>query len=267
MLAFTKIKNHGASNPIVARIAIGVGRLARKSQLSNEQKENIVVECDVMADRLIDAYQSGQAVIDEIDGIENRLHEKYKNDPEPKTPTAFESLINTTEILHFLKHAKAALRCAASILGITLGKQTNNKIWEKAYRKGRFDLILDDLKKETQSPDSILILIKIIETYAGWLEYISNRRDDDEHPKTFDKLIKNYGLLSNDGVCYLTRPSFQDGSNIYEFIKHSMKYLLNFCEELCIYAIEEKLPLTFFVQEIPEEQRDSQCPERFRISL
>lgn len=274
MFTFTKLSDTGASNLIVARISIGLPEIIKLTTLSIQQKQaliNIVANPQAgLLLSLLTAYKNGQFVINEIDAIENRLKGKYESHQIAAVPGSFESLSSIDTVLNFLKHSKSALRYAAIFLGIIKGKivgENSEGYWEGAYKNGKYNEILKDLKK---NHDDNSLLINVIERDEKWLTNISLLRNDDEHPKNLGGLIQNYTITHKDGMSYLERPRFiykKDSSDLYEFIKCSMQYLLKFCEDLCVAALKDHLVNQIVLQEIPELERDAKCPKRFRLSL
>jgi hypothetical protein len=92
-------------------------------------------------------------------------------------------------------------------------------------------------------------------------------RDDDEHHSSSQGFLLNYEIKKGDGFYYLERPRFNAGTKVYDFLVDSLKMLLPFCEDLVLSSLIERLPEMVDVVEIPEHQRNPQCPQRFRLTL
>lgn len=265
MFSFTKISDVGTSSPIVARISIGLSDIIDKTELRPEQKEDAKALCFELAKDLVFTYRYGQNVLDEIKGIEERLKEKYQNVEAPTTPTSFESLQSTEDVRNFFKYLKSSLRLTARIMSIVLDitSENNDKLWNY-YQKGRFDEILKNLNINLLPEHPAA---KIIEAYSKWLKFVSEVRDEDEHPKSDKDFIENYRIILNDNYNYLQRPRLYNDEDLEPVLEHSMKYLLPFCEDICIQLLVDKLSELFCLEEIQECNRDTSCPKRFKITL
>lgn len=132
-------------------------------------------------------------------------------------------------------------------------------IFQKIYKKARFDRILNDLKLILPN-DSVLI--DILTKNTKWATQLSLFRDEDEHPKDTDSFVINYRI---DSKLEIVRPVFYDGTPLNEFLQTSSKNIFVFSEELILYALMEKLPEMLEILEIPEEVRDSKLPKRFKV--
>ncbi|MFA5998688.1 MAG: hypothetical protein WC747_01560 [Candidatus Babeliales bacterium] len=275
MFAFTKLTNHGSSHPIQARIAIFLYELIQKTDLTTIQKDSLSKLSYDLAQDLIEAEKYGLNLLNDIKRINHDWLEKNNDFLKNQPLTSYQSLTSPKDILIFLKNAKSSLRKVGTIIGIifekdreaALDKKTTNKHpWYQAYKKGNFQEILNDLKKQLKA-DLNHPLPKIIQDYSNWLEFISFFRDEDEHPKTFDDFIQNYKITRSNDFYTLAKPQFQDGTDVELFLEKSLRYLLLFSEEICILSLLEKTDSLYQLLEIAENDRDKACPKKFKFAI
>lgn len=163
--------------------------------------------------------------------------------------------IYACEVETSIKFTKSALRCLTAIVGIILQKQEAD-YFEKTYKKGRFDLILTDLKDSHEGS----MLLDILNKYVPWATKLSQYRDTDEHPKDFSPFVNNYRI---DADLNIIRPTLYDGTPLFEFLQKLSTIIVLFSEELLAISLLEYIDeAKFEIVEILEQVRDPVFPKR-----
>ena len=243
----------GSSHPIVARIAIGLPEVVKLTTLSKKQKASIISLLFHMSQDLLVAYKRASIVLKDIQNIETNLAAQQTN-PNVVSP-ALESAQSLYHAQDFLNYSRKAMRKLAKVMGIIFNK--------KSWNEPTFSTFLEALTKELPSDTSLL---KILELYEPWCDFLRKLRNDDEHGDPEESSITNYTLKVKGGDCYLQRPQFaHKNTPVDEFLQASLKYLFPFCEEVVLFSLLEHLPEILEVIEISEQNRNIQCPKRFKV--
>lgn len=252
---FTKISDVGTSNPIVARISVGLSEIIKIVQISPESRQKVIDLLFDVSQELLEAEKASREVIKEIEQIERDLPEKMKNVPPGGIPNSIDSVLSINRTRDFLKYAQSAFRKLGHILSI---------IFQIGNKEHRFWYASKELSKKLPSDAQIF---EIIGHYKKWYDKVMDLRDTDEHHRASTQFITNYEIKSGKECRFLERPMFYDKTPIYKFLIESSQMLLFFCEDLVLSALIEYLPDLVEVVEIPIDKRDPTCPKRFRITL
>lgn len=252
---FTKISDVGTSNPIVARISVGLSEIVKIVQLSPESRQRITDLLFDISQELLEAEKASVEVVSEIETIEHELPEKVKNLPPGSIPTSIDSVRSINRTRDFLKYSKSAFGKLGRIISVAfqIGDK-EHKFWNIAKE------LTAILPNEAQ-------IFEIIEHYKKWYDKVIDLRNTDEHHRSPQKFLINYEIKTTKDYRYLERPMFYDKTPVYQFLIESSQMLLLFCEDLILSTLIEHLPDPIQIVEIPAEQRNQTCPKRFKITL
>lgn len=257
MFAWTKTSNKGSTDPINARMFMGLSEILAISKLSSSQKEDIKILLYECSKDIIAAEERALIVINEIEEIELRKTQS-------SNINFFDSLQSLKSAIEFLVHAKSAFRSTSRIVGLIFSVIQKER-WPK-YKNAKFNEIEEDFLVIQKLPTNALVL-KILETYKLWYGLLGKIADETRHPNSMDSCLKNYGYNSRPYFHATKESCFKEDVPLYEFMKSSSEYLLPFCEMLVLASLLEYLPEYIAIVEIPLEHRDPVCPKRFRVSL
>lgn len=252
---FTKISDAGTSNPIVARIFVGLSEIVKIVQLSPESRQKVTDLLFDVSQELLEAEKASVEVIGEIRKIEKELPEKLKNIPPGDIPNSIDSVLSINRARDFLKYAQSAFRKLGHIISI---------IFSIGNKEHRFWYASKELSK-ILAPESQIF--EIIEHYKKWYDKVMDLRDTDEHHRASKQFLSNYEIKSSKESRYLERPMFYDKTPVFQFLLDSSQMLLLFCEDLILSGLIEYLPDPVEIVEIPINKRDPACPKRFKITL
>lgn len=116
----TQLSDQGTSNPIVARLTIGLFEILDMAQISKEKKQAITEHCFELSKNLVLAEKAALPLMQELRDIEQRL------EVEGVRTQADGRVVETPGVMHldgnrvFLKYAKDALQTLANVMGIIL---------------------------------------------------------------------------------------------------------------------------------------------------
>lgn len=252
----TQSMDVGTSNPIVARLGMGLFDLVQMAQLSGEKKKQIGECCHEIMESLVQAEKSAKPLMDEIKAIEKKILDEgvvTQNDGRViETPGVL--LLDNTRV--FLKFGKQALQRLAKALGILL---------EKDFNGPHFHKLLERAKERLGESH---LVVKLLKEDQAWLEEINSLRNEDEHPKTGKPFTRGYNISKNpDGTFLVDVPRFFNDAPILNALEVYSHNLLTFSEELIAHTLEEFFPKMVRVYDIPEDQRNASAPIRFRIGF
>jgi len=239
-----------------ARIVVGISDILSFAKIPPADKKEIETLLFELGKHINKAQLSSKKVMDEYEIQKNQI----KNlDITKKGICPSLLTIHTCEVETSINFTKKALRYLTTIVGIVCQKQ-KLEIFEKGYKKGRFDSVLEDLKKDFPNDSTLLA---ILEEGAPWAAKLSLYRDNDEHPKDFAPFVKNYRI---DADLNIIRPMLYDGTPLFEFLQESSTMILLFSEALLVSLLFEYIDENKFeIIEIPEQIRDTVFPKRFKI--
>lgn len=252
---FTKISDAGTSNPIVARISVGLSEIVEIVQLSSESRQKVTDLLFDVSQELLEAEKASVEVIKEIEKIEKQLPEKMRNTPRGMVPNSIDSVLSINRTRDFLKYAQSAFRKLGHILDI---------IFRIGNKEHRFLHAAEELSKILPTEAQIF---EVIKHYKKWYDKVIDLRNRDEHHRTCKPFLINYEIKSCKECRYLERPMFYDKTPVYNFLIESSQMLLVFCEDLVLSALIEYLPDPVEIVEIPIDKRNPACPKRFGITL
>jgi hypothetical protein len=254
MFGFTKISDQGPSNPIIARIAIGLTEILKLTELTQEEKAKITFILYELSKDLVNAERSALKVIQEIEEIEasNLLQSFNQN---------FRSALTLDEVMTHIKYCKSGLRRVAQIIDLIAIKTD--------MKEAHFHVILKKMELDKEKFKDVLVEYKkILEVNRDWYLLIIDLRNDDEHREPTDDFLRNYHMLNGS----LEKPQLIPMDNkqpipVYEFLNKSIRCSLSFCEDLIVLFLLIHLPKypRLELLEIPLSQRNIQCPKKFKI--
>ncbi len=294
------------SNPIVARIWIGLSDILDLTNIPREDKKTIKGYLFEVSKNLICAQAYASKVLLEHEEIEKRSSQLNGKEFLEKYH-ALPSLQSLDEVNQFLYYSKKMLRHVATIIGLIFGKHRdeggNNEfdslyqelsdfLSEKNLDEETLDKLLESFQRIVQNKsansfkkiyrngrfDDIIkdlkkmfpdpVLIALLELHYPRIKKLTDLRNFDEHPKNPDDFLMDY-RFSPQGDLRMELPSFNDGegTHVYEFLKECLKWDFIFCEEVLLFSIIEYLPEVLEIKKIEEAKRDPRCPKRFKVIL
>jgi hypothetical protein len=256
------VANVGTGNRIIARLLIQSKQLLEAVSLPKEIKKDelykLLQECKEL---LLSCENIASEVEEEsrliIDNIENN---RIPKDNKARTYYPFpqvSDLINQAS--NFLVNAKRYLQVLVELFNLFFQTEFHGPHFHKILK-----WIEEELGKESQ-------LYQLITENEATLKYIINLRNFQEHP-TKDKRtnIDNFILLPSMKIqppqWYVTG---DQPTSIFEDMNFIVKYFIQLTEVLLISSIFEKIQsnLPFYIEEIPREKRDPECPIKYRMQI
>ncbi len=265
-LRIQQISDYGTSNPIVARLSLQTKELLPLYKISKKQKEEIfgvmfsniqpkLMNCFRIKEQLTKEIREHQKKIDES-GIEFQAHGRAYT-----LPAILDLQLHAET---FLYNGKSALRDLTDIFMI---------LFSKDFRKeARFDKVLKWAKKEFGDSDPFTKMLK--DDVGTWIEKMVRMRNAVEHPGGHSGIlhIDNFTSFEEGEKVMVVEPTWYRNDEEKIPIAKSMEVmvsdLLTFCEEtlvLCLEKFKEGVPIA--IAEIPEKDRNPDCPIRFKMVL
>ena len=260
----TKVSHHGASNPIVARLFFQMYKLFEATNISKNQKQEIVdalydltqslLGCFDIKEDIVKAYNISVQTMDEESSQSNVLHCPH-----------VDNLIMMTE--NFLYQAKKYLRDLAYFFKIFYSELKQRELLFNPYSK---DNLFDFLLKQDATVQ------KMFEFDKKWIGELISKRNAVEHPgdRSGTLKISNFEVRGEIITAPLWSRENKDNKPIFETsivqdISKIVEYLLDFSEEVIInYCIKNNLVMkNLAICQIPVEERDPNNPVRFCIQL
>ncbi len=254
----TQISDVGTSNPIVARLTVGLFELIDMagSKLGKEKSDEIKSLCFEIKKALVQAEKSAKPLMDEIKAIETKLAEEGIQVQSGGRAINTPGVITLDNSKVFLKFAKQALQTLAKALGILLDKDFNGP---------RFDLVRDHAIKKLGASH---IVSKLLVEDQTWIKEIIDLRNEDEHPNTGKEFIRGYNISkTKEGPYIVNVPRFFNDSPVLNRLEVFSHNLLTFSEEMLAHNLVEYFPDIVTIYDIPEDQRKSEMPVRYRVGL
>lgn len=252
-----------ATNPLLSRLSLQTQELLQFYNLPEEQKQQIfglifstiqpkLVFCDQIADQLTQEVRAQQKTIDEV-GIDFD-GEKY-------------ILPNVQDVQQyvatFLTSSKSTLADLLDIFAILFTKEfkkDNSFVDVSAWAKASFG-DSDPLTKLLDSQEDT------------WINKIFIMTDAMDHPggKAGVLHVKNFHAVEDETNLYILEPIWNVNSEEATPIAHSMDLmvlsLLDYCEDVliaCLEKFDKVAPMKLV--EIPEKQRDTKSPLRYKMT-
>lgn len=254
----TQISDVGTSNPIVARLTMGLHDLIQMAQLDEEKKSLIREECFKVKTALVQAEKAAKPLMEEIRAAEQKLC------LEGVTTQSGGRAINTPGILTlensriFIKFAKQALQYLASAMGAML---------DRDFKGPHFHLVRDRaIEIFGQNNPATLLLIED----QTWIKDLIDMRNEEEHPKSGKPFVRGFNIArsSNENFEFtVDPPRFYNELMVLNYLEVCSHNLLTFSEEIIALSLQTYFPKMVTLSEIPEEQRNPSVPIRFRLAL
>lgn len=246
----------GTSNPIVARIIIGLSEAADFTTLPKATKDKLLENCHEIAEYLINAEKAARPLMDEINSIMADLN---VNGVQTQADGRCINLPHTATIENsrlFLKYAKQALSGVARNFKI---------IFNKPYQGPHFHKIKAEFNTVFGPEDKLTLLITEDET---WIKQLIELRNEDEHPSSGRPFLSDFDInRTPNGTYGITLPLFFNGTAINNILEVYSYNLLTFSEEATALALEKHFMPNIVILEIPEKDRDPEIPKRYRFGL
>lgn len=261
----TKILEHGAHHPVVARLLRQTHDLLEWSNLPKEKVDQIktiyleltkrVLKIDDLVGRLIEGLKKADKEMtdDKASGRTNHLPQIIGIEGEVET---------------YLYEAKNTLRTSLGVLNIAFGTD-----FEEASAfydtKGTGQGKVVEWATKTLGADHEFT--KMLVTEQPWVADLVQRRNAVEHPGGFSGrlYIDNITLhASGKMIPPLWRRNDGPGYNLVSDLETGLINLCTFAEDILVAVVRHTMKspvLTFF--EIPVSDRDPQCPVRIKIGL
>lgn len=266
MFRIQQLADYGTANPIVARLSLQTQELLPFYNLTHRQREDIfglffsglqpkLMTCFRIMEQLTKDVRERQKKIDDA-GLEFQAKGRAYTLP---------SILDLQQRAEtFLYNGKSVLRDLTDIFSILFSKDFK--------KEARFDKVLKWAKKEFSSGDP---LTKKLEDDANtWIKKLVSMRNAVEHPEGYSGVlhIENFSSMEEEGKVLVIEPLWYLNTEesvpiVYE-MDAFVTNLLTFCEEVLVLSLEKtKKELPIVIVEIPEKERDPQCPKRFRMAM
>lgn len=254
-----KIQKHldaGTSNPIVARIMIGLPEVIGFTTLPKPTKTALEENLHKIAEFLILAEKAATPLLTEINAT---LAEIQKNGVQTQSDGRCVNLPHTSSLENsriFLKYGKQTLSVIADNFSILLNK---------SYKGPHFHRIREDCASLFGLEDN---LSKLIAEDEPWIKQLVTLRDEDEHPKSKKPFFTDFDVHQAEAGRYdVVLPVFYDGSAMNKVVEVFKYNLLTFTEEATVLALEKHLFPGVDIVEIPEEKRAPDMPKRYTFQM
>jgi hypothetical protein len=245
----------GTSNPIVARIIIGLSEVADFTTLAKETKNRLQENCHEIAEFLIHADKAAKPLIAEINSIVDDLNVKGV---QTQADGRCINLPHTSKIENsrlFLKYAKQALSGIAHNFQI---------IFNKPYQGPHFHKIKTEFNTIFGQED---ILTRLITEDEPWIKQLIELRNEDEHPNSGKPFFSDFDINRAANGYGITLPLFFNGTAINNILEVFNYNLLTFSEEATVLALEKYFMPNITLLEIPEKDRNPDIPKRYTFGL
>lgn len=261
-----KILDEGTANPIVARLSIQTKDLLPFYNLSEDQRQKIfgimfadvqpkLLTCSRIFKDLETEVRAHQKRIDEV-GVEIQAGGRAY-----KIPAIFDL---QSRVETFLYQAKSVLRDLTKIFLILFGKDFNHS--------ARFDLVVDWAEAQFGQKDELTKMLR--EDESLWIRPLVRMRNAVEHPggksgilhiENFSSEVIGSTVLVVEPLWYLDKG---DKSPIVRDMAVFADNLLTLCEQTLILCLEKfKKDFPIVVAEVPESERDANCPVRYKVTI
>jgi hypothetical protein len=263
MMAFEiqKLSDIGTTNPIIARLSFQTSELIKMFPLTDKQKDDIngLLGMDVCR-RLISCYKIYSNLQKELLKVNQINKDDIFKGNAVFTPAVID-LRNMCE--NFLYQAKSTLRDLLGLFKI---------FYNKEFTEARYDKVYEWAKEQFGKNEDLYKILK--QDNNTWIKRFIFMRNAVEHPNGRSQLtINNIKFLNRNEPPYFNAPTWQLNNERESPILPDMATFIDNALELCediLVMLLEKLPKgdvpLVFVQ-IPEEQRNSDCPVRLIVSL
>lgn len=246
----------GTSNPIVARLGIGLDEAVKMACISEDKKKSINEGCFEIMIALVEAEKAAKPLMDEIRNAISKLATEGVKTQSGGRAIETPGVTNLENAKVFLKFSKQALQKLASVMGV---------IMDKAYTGPHFDKVRDDAQAFFGKDH---VVAKLLTEDHEWVKHINSLRNEDEHPKTGKPFTKPFNIEPQVGGKFMiTPPTFFDGTQVLNSLEVFSHNLLTFSEEIVGNSLAHFFPEMVALYDIPEEQRNPANPVRYRLGL
>jgi len=266
MFSIQQVADYGTAHPIAARLSLQTQDLLPFFNLTDKQQAEVfglffsnlqpkLMTCFRIMEQLTKEVRERQKKIDET-GIEFQAQGRVYTLP---------SIIGLQHHAEtFLYNGKSVLRDLTDIFSILFSKNFK--------KEARFDKVLQWVRKEFGPDDS---LTKRLETDANtWIKKIVSMRNAVEHPGGYSGIlhIENFSSMEEGRAILVIEPRWYLNSEEKIPIVHEMNVfvtnLLTLCEDILILSLEKfKTGSPIVITEIPEDERDPNCPKRLKMAM
>lgn len=268
---FKKLLDHGASNPIVARLSLQILELQKNTTIAKDVGNQVgELYLDSLQRKLLRCFE-----------IEERFKADLKAAVEKWTPpaknTPFEvpQIARLEEEVHnFLYEGKNFVRDLLKVFNLLYGTMFEEASeFSKGKKRGGKSLI--EFAEATFGADDART--KMLKEFAGPVEMLIAMRNAVEHPDGYSgKLVIENFTVDPDGK--LAEPSWhreKDGKRVHDpsSIRSDMSVfihnLLTLAEDIYVSWANENLsaPKLMQIALIPEDQRCPEAPVKYIVTL
>ncbi|MBU1317459.1 MAG: hypothetical protein KJ947_20275 [Alphaproteobacteria bacterium] len=262
-----KIQNHGASNPIVARLCMQTMELVKMIKIPEDEQKRILMIYLDLHQKLLQCYEIQQRLqaADEATLSETEKHLTAGH----RTVPFLVGLENESEA--FLYAAKNYLRELVRVVNAIYGTgfPINSSIFWDDKEAGNSDLVVWARKLFGDSSPHT----RMLEEEDHWISELIRKRNAVEHPggKSGTLLFENYTV--RDGRLY--GPNWRregksscPASGVLQDIEVYLENLLTLAEDLLVEGVAlNPVSELLVVQYIPPDQRNPAAPVRLRIGF
>jgi len=260
-----QISDYGTSNPIVARLSIQTKDLLQFYNLSDTQRNDLWgIFFNNLQPKLMACFRISEKLAQEVRG-----HQKSIDDH--GIPTQAQGRAYTLPFILDLEHsAETFLYNAKSVLRDLT--EAFRLLFQKDFQKeARFDKVLEWAQLQFGPNDPF---VKILADDQKWIVRIVRMRNAVEHPggRSGTLHIENFTSIEQNRTIFVVEPvwylNHEEKVPIVREMEVMVSDLLTFCEETLLLCLEHfKKGFPIIIAEIPEAQRDADCPVRFRMTV
>jgi len=264
-LVLKKVSDHGASNPIVARLAVQPSEVIQFFNIPKAKQDRVLeIYINMVKPRLLHCMEISENIAKENEEIRLRINEnRIKIQSNGRVVEVPQISRLKEQVETYLYNAKSFLRDLALIFEPLFGAH---------FDHSRYHEIKCRFKKEFGANTPVS---KLLTADATWLKRVVDMRNAVEHPEGKRGLLHvlNVELIGQDSK----RRTFQEpvwfleGESpvgIVPDMRTIIDNLLTFAEDLLIATYMQLHPnsIVQFAQ-ITEQDRDPKCPVRLRAIL
>lgn len=247
----------GTSNPIVARLGIGLREVIELAFLPPDQKEAVHSSCYETMRALVQAEKAATPLLEEIKQVLGDL------DANGVKTQSGGRVIDTPGVMHldnvrtFMKYGKQGLMHVARAIGRLLDIKLDSP---------RFDRMIQEYESRFGADHHLTKLLR--EDHDDWLKSFIDLRNEEEHPSSDQPFVSGFSITSSpDGSFQIRPPILINGKFVLPYLEVISHNLLTFSEELIARTAETFFPPLVALSDIPEELRAKKCPVRYRAVL
>jgi hypothetical protein len=259
-----KVSDHGASNPIVARLGVQTNDVISFFNLPKEQHDRVLaIYINLVQPRLLHCMELYSSIAQEYETIrESIARDKIQIQADGRVIEVPQISRLTEQTEAYLYNAKSALRDLSLVFEPLFGLR---------FGHSRYHEIRGSFEKQFGPNTAVCNLLR---NDGFWLKRVIDMRNAVEHP---DGKRGPLHILNVELVGQAASPLFQvpvwffegeQPSGIVSDMQTMLDNLLTFAEDLLIAAYVQLHP-TSIVQftQIPEQDRDPKCPVRIMAVL